>query len=94
MTDKEKIEKLLENEDVAVKMQEDNSDDYFAINEKLLPCPFCGGRAYVCTHADVLFQSFWYSIRCFNCDVDTYCCETAEESAEKWNKRCGGGVVE
>ena len=79
--------KLLNDEDVVVKMQKDNGVSYFAIEEKLLPCPFCGGSAYVCTHADVLFQNFWYSIRCFDCDVDTYCSKTAEESAEKWNKR-------
>ena len=90
MNEEEKIEKLFENEDVVVKMQEDNGNNYFAVEKNLLPCPFCGGRAYVCTHADVLFQKYWYSIRCFDCDADTswyHYCKTAEESADKWNKR-------
>ena len=87
MTEQENVEKILKSEDVVAKMQEDGGNGYHYLDEKLLPCPFCGGSAYVCTHADVMFQNFWYSIRCFDCDVDAYDCKTAEESAEKWNKR-------
>ena len=90
MNEKEMLDKITENEDVVAIFRKNDGDDYYAVEETLKPCPFCGGRAYVSAHADVLFTKHWYSIRCFNCDADTYWyyhCKTAEEAAEKWNKR-------
>ena len=55
-------------------------------NDKLLPCPFCGGEAIVYTDE----ETNCYMIGCkSNCAVEpmTEWCETEENAIAQWNTR-------
>ncbi len=82
MTEEEKIEKLLKSDDVVAKMQNDGGKDYHYLDEKLLPCPFCGGKAEIYAQA-------WnkYSVICAKCFCVKGSYGTEEKAIEEWNKR-------
>lgn len=59
---------------------------------KLLPCPFCGGKAKI--HAAVVetekgdvIYSGKAGIHCTECHVETRLYKNAKEAAQKWNRR-------
>ena len=64
------------------------------MNEKLKPCPHCGGRAvfqnYHTAIDDKLFpnrdNSFWY-VLCENCRAGSWYYDTQAQAAEFWNTR-------
>lgn len=49
----------------------------------LLPCPFCGGKAYLhkATHSSMCF------VLCTGCGVTTRSYSTVEKTAAAWNMR-------
>lgn len=49
--------------------------------EKLLPCPFCGGEAYLVTGA----PEEW--VRCMKCHASSDTDTRYEGAAVKWNRR-------
>lgn len=53
---------------------------------RLLPCPFCGGEAKVTawSHWD---DEYGYVAECDNCYLDMGEFETEEEAIERWNTR-------
>lgn len=63
------------------------------MNYKLLPCPFCGGKAKI--HAAVELEnekvaaiySGKVGIHCTECHVATLPYKNAEEAAQNWNRR-------
>ncbi len=60
---------------------------------ELLPCPFCGGKAYVKTVHSKTNKAFrklvntYYYVKCFTCGNNTEVKSTAIEAEEKWNPR-------
>lgn len=62
-------------------------------NDKLLPCPFCGGEAFVDTHKfwDVEAKDFTvktYGVRCYECQAGTMqYFRTEEDAIKQWNTR-------
>lgn len=50
-------------------------------NEKLKPCPFCGGEAVVHT------LGTGYMVECLECAVSTVCENTKAEAVAAWNRR-------
>lgn len=50
-------------------------------NEKLKPCPFCGGKAVVHT------LGTGYIVECLKCDVTTAYEDTKAEAIAAWNRR-------
>ena len=60
--------------------------------EKLLPCPFCGGKAKMILRDDPVIKTFDYEYRSVMCDVcgcTTAVCEDEELAIKYWNKRHG-----
>lgn len=56
------------------------------MSDKLLPCPFCGGRANVYIN-EVNFVTKW-SVGCGDCNCNIDCCEdTPADAAVEWNTR-------
>lgn len=56
--------------------------------EKLKPCPFCGGEAGI--YKRVLDWATWdYKIACSKCRCETDIYGTKQEVIEAWNKRVG-----
>jgi Lar family restriction alleviation protein len=56
-------------------------------DNRLLPCPFCGGEA-ILAHVEFLDNTTWYNPQCFNCYGgwnENY--ETKEEAINAWNRR-------
>lgn len=49
-----------------------------AKEEKLLPCPFCGGDAE---------EAFHYGVRCKDCKSSTMAYATKAEAIAAWNRR-------
>lgn len=63
------------------------------MNEKLKPCPFCGG-AMKCDYkfrplryAIVHVSKFYWSDRCYG--GTDYCYESSEDAIDAWNRRVG-----
>jgi Lar family restriction alleviation protein len=62
-------------------------------NDKLLSCPFCGGKAFVDTHKfwDVEAKDFTvktYGVRCYECQAGTMqYFRTEEDAIKQWNTR-------
>ena len=55
------------------------------MNEKLLPCPFCGGDAYLVTDDET---ASLYGVQCFRCDAGIPSeKKTVKEAVEAWNRR-------
>ncbi len=52
------------------------------MNEKLKPCPFCGGRPYVDRG-----QGDYVAIDCQECDASGAICDTEVEAISCWNHR-------
>ena len=65
------------------------------MEEKLKPCPFCGGKAeYHCEEHDwsdcgYLSTAKYYDayVECENCGARTEIFDTKEEAISAWNKR-------
>ena len=65
--------------------------------EKLEPCPFCGGEAYIAEYEPRLYRPCWnrpYSVWCNECDLafgwdSDYGgqFDTKKQAAEAWNRR-------
>lgn len=55
------------------------------MNVKLLPCPFCGGDAEMCTH-DVTGINW---MRCTKCGASNRASLSANEALAAWNVRTG-----
>ena len=53
------------------------------MNEKLKPCPFCGGKAVLKSYRFVNE----FSVRCQSCGSTTDDFKTSEEAIAIWNKR-------
>ena len=56
---------------------------------ELLPCPFCGGKAYL-SDAEAGtggLSNRARNPRCWQCGVDLGYCDTAVEAAAAWNRR-------
>lgn len=49
---------------------------------KLLPCPFCGGEAFIHALTNTAFQ-----IRCEGCGAESGLLPTVEEAVDAWNER-------
>jgi Lar family restriction alleviation protein len=53
-------------------------------NEKLIPCPFCGGKV-------IIFQNYQkqYGVFCSTCGLIAFmgCPNDRQKTAEKWNER-------
>lgn len=57
---------------------------------ELLPCPFCGGKAFINTYDYEGFGKTYY-VFCTNCQVETFERNTEVEAVEAWNRRAGDG---
>jgi len=59
------------------------------MKDELLPCPFCGGEAFVCTMigGDEPMDNFRFFIYCENGCVDMPKDENKEEAIKAWNTR-------
>ena len=55
------------------------------MTDKLKPCPFCGGKAEICTKLDEGYRYFW--VRCVHCCAYTLHVSTPETAAKRWNRR-------
>ena len=55
------------------------------MNEKLKPCPFCGGEAEIVE--DRLYGEDYYAGRCKSCAATSIFEFTKEEAVDKWNRR-------
>ena len=53
------------------------------MNEKLKPCPFCGGKAYVDD------PNYNYVVRCYKCRVSTAWYADKNKALKAWNTRTG-----
>lgn len=51
--------------------------------EKLKPCPFCGGKA----KADYNCNYNYHYVFCRDCDARVYNYDSEEKAIEEWNKR-------
>lgn len=60
--------------------------DYY----KLLPCPFCGGKATVMLEQDSSSNKA-YCCFCLDCDAETYG-DTDDEAVQKWNSRVNSHI--
>lgn len=54
----------------------------FERNDKLSPCPFCGGPAELANKG-----AMGHKARCTSCDAERSCRATPTEAIEAWNKR-------
>ena len=54
-------------------------------NEKLKPCPFCGGEAEIVE--DRLYSDDYYAGRCKSCAATSIFEFTKEEAVAAWNRR-------
>ena len=55
--------------------------------DKLLPCPFCGGKGVV--KAIGIYME--YSVKCWDCGAKIKNCDVKSEAIEAWNRRCTDG---
>ena len=55
------------------------------MNEKLKPCPFCGGEALLIEPENNCGRG--YSVDCYNGDVWTKSYDTEQEAVNAWNTR-------
>ena len=51
-----------------------------------LPCPICGGGAYVRSGTDD-YGRYWEYVRCLSCGLSTTSESTKGAAVAKWNKR-------
>lgn len=54
--------------------------------DALLPCPFCGGEAFVVSSIKIT-QPSRYAVRCRDCLVETPTCEDSAHIKQGWNNR-------
>ena len=60
-------------------------DDWNRRNDKLLPCPYCGGNGLICqTEAE---GKTYFMVACEDCGVNTFGSEDESEVIAAWNKR-------
>lgn len=50
------------------------------MDNKLKPCPFCGGEARLVGH-------YPYSVTCCKCRATTVICNTPDDAIDAWNNR-------
>lgn len=57
------------------------------MNDKLKPCPFCGGKAEI--YEDTIIKSLpAYSVYCTKCYARTYgLYDKKDDAIESWNRR-------
>lgn len=53
-----------------------------SMNERLKPCPFCGGVA-------IIYKSKMgdYRVECYSCFAHTFFEDSKEKAADEWNRR-------
>lgn len=56
---------------------------------ELLPCPFCGGEAYIIGYTGTreCRRINYYTVRCRKCMCETWENDTEAEAIEAWNTR-------
>lgn len=54
--------------------------------DKLKPCPFCGGEAYI-AHRKGAYDFWNYYCGCVDCGVETLGYDREKEAIKKWNNR-------
>ena len=61
------------------------------MNNKLKPCPFCGGEAFTMAYLDedefLIKKEYKYSVICRKCHAESRCSPIKEEAIEAWNTR-------
>ena len=60
---------------------EDHNDNHF--DERLLPCPFCGGKAYLGFYVDGV-DNYVY---CDSCHIGADNFDGEDDAITKWNRR-------
>ena len=60
-------------------------------DEKLEPCPFCGGKAGI-SYGRMGDTRMPY-VECLECAAGSDFCFTEEEAAEAWNRRATDGTA-
>lgn len=57
--------------------------------EKLLPCPFCGGKADIYVEGKIILDRYkkCYSVYCKDCCCTTQYEENKQDAIKDWNKR-------
>lgn len=53
---------------------------------ELLPCPFCGGKAGLCTNDEGDKYGDGYFVWCRECAAESGCSSTDKEAIEAWNR--------
>lgn len=53
---------------------------------ELLPCPFCGGKAVLCTNDEGDKYGDGYFVWCCECAAESGCSSTDKEAIEAWNR--------
>jgi Lar family restriction alleviation protein len=53
----------------------------------ILPCPFCGGKAKLCSNTDDTQGRDWHEIYCFSCGAGVETQLNKSKVIAAWNKR-------
>lgn len=60
------------------------------MNEKLKPCPFCGGKAHLDKDRWGYYQEIYYKVECanlLNCGAETQRYRAKSDAIKVWNRR-------
>ena len=55
--------------------------------EDLMPCPFCGGKAYIHDRSNDFSEWHWVSCRKVDCVEQKTSRPTVEQAISAWNRR-------
>ena len=62
-------------------------DEMKVIDIKLLPCPFCGGKAHLVTNHNMSLTWVRYTVKCERCLTESYKYEDYKTAISCWNRR-------
>ena len=54
---------------------------------ELLPCPFCGGKAFVSVRLPYFGETFTFAVVCENCNASSKYKTREEDAIKEWNTR-------